>query len=157
MKYPLKCAPALMGGKMGKFGDNDTQELKDIVRIGTVSSVNKDNLTARVKIEEQGIVSYDLKCIQNTPLITFERTTDGSKWSYDATYKQFDRQLGLGESYGKQYPDTINTGFTYACDHAHTQETVMKVYPWLPHVGQQVVCLFMPSGDGDGFILGGID
>ena len=28
--------------------------------------------------------------------------------------------------------------------------------PWLPKVGQYVLCLFVFNGDGDGFILGGI-
>lgn len=32
----------------------------------------------------------------------------------------------------------------------------MTVYPWLPFVGQLVVCLYIPSGESDGFVLGGI-
>ena len=34
-----------------EFDDNDIRELQDIVRIGIVSSVNKEKMTARVKIE----------------------------------------------------------------------------------------------------------
>lgn len=32
----------------------------------------------------------------------------------------------------------------------------VTVYPWLPFVGQLVVCLFLPYGESDGFVLGGI-
>lgn len=35
-------------------------------------------------------------------------------------------------------------------------KTLVTVYPWLPYVGQYVVCLFLPNGKGDGFVLGGI-
>ena len=37
----------------------------------------------------------------------------------------------------------------------HHQRTT--VYPWLPYVGQFVLCLYLPNGEHDGFILGGID
>lgn len=32
----------------------------------------------------------------------------------------------------------------------------VSVYPWLPYVGQLVVCLFLPYGESDGFVIGGI-
>ncbi len=32
----------------------------------------------------------------------------------------------------------------------------VTVYPWLPYIGQFVVCLFLPYGESDGFVLGGI-
>lgn len=28
--------------------------------------------------------------------------------------------------------------------------------PWIPRIGQPVLCLYIPVQDGDGFILGGI-
>lgn len=84
---------------MQQFGDSDIQELKDIVRVGIVSSVNAVSMTARVKIQDQGIVTGDLKVVQNPP-------------------------EGLE--------------------------------PWKPKVGQWVLCIFKPDGEGDGFILGGI-
>ena len=31
-----------------------------------------------------------------------------------------------------------------------------KVEPWLPEVGELVLCLYLPHGEGDGFVLGGI-
>ena len=81
---------------ISEFDDNDIRELQDIVRIGIVSSVNKERMTARVKIEEQGIVTGDLQIVQST---------------YDK---------------------------------------------WLPEMGQWVLCIFKPEGEGDGFIIGGI-
>lgn len=84
---------------MNQFNYADIQELKDMVRVGIVSSTNTENMTARVKIQELGIVTGDLKIVQNLP-------------------------EGL-ES-------------------------------WKPKIGQWVLCIFKPDGDGDGFILGGI-
>lgn len=78
-----------------EFDDNDIRELQDMIRIGIVSSVNREKMTARVKIEEQGIVTGDLQIVQR-------------------------------------------------CD------------AWLPDMGQWVLCIFKPEGEGDGFIIGGI-
>lgn len=100
---------------MNQFSDSDIQELKDIVRVGIVSNVNTAKKTARVKIQDQGIVTGDLKIVQNTPTLEIE----------------------------------IKSGSCPA-----EREVVVK--PWIPNVGQWVVCLFKPDGEGDGFILGGI-
>lgn len=35
-------------------------------------------------------------------------------------------------------------------------KVVQRGREWLPETGQYVLCLFVPGGDGDGFILGGI-
>lgn len=78
-----------------KFDDNDIQELKDIVKIGIVSSRDTDKRTARVKIQDQGRVTGDLQIVQTSS-------------------------------------------------------------EWMPGIGQWVLCLFIPGGEGDGFILGGI-
>ena len=32
----------------------------------------------------------------------------------------------------------------------------IKIKPWIPTVGQWVLCIFKPDGEGDGFIIGGI-
>ena len=90
---------------MKNFDDNDIQELIDSMRIGIVSSVNVAEMTARV--ETQGIVTSDLKIVQNMPICKNKN-----------------------------------------CD--------CEWEPWLPKVGQYVLCLFVFNGDGDGFILGGI-
>lgn len=100
---------------MRNYDDNDMQELKDIIRVGIVSKVNAGNMTARVKIQDQGIVTGDLKIVQNPPRAEVE----------------------------------IESG---TC----TAEYKVIVKPWIPKVGQWVVCIFKPDGEGDGFILGGI-
>lgn len=40
-------------------------------------------------------------------------------------------------------------------EYKKNRQTV-TVYPWLPYIGQFVVCLFLPNGESDGFVLGGI-
>jgi hypothetical protein len=32
----------------------------------------------------------------------------------------------------------------------------VTITPWMPKVGELVVCLFLPNGGGDGFVLGTI-
>lgn len=100
---------------MRNCDDNDIQELKDIIRVGIVSKVNAGSMTARVKIQDQGIITGDLKIVQNTPSAEIEIESGDCTAEYKAIIK-----------------------------------------PWIPKVGQWVVCIFKPDGEGDGFILGGI-
>ena len=88
---------------MQQFDDSDMQELKDIVRVGIVSSVNAGGMTARLKI------------VQNPPRAEIK----------------------------------IKSGSCPA-------DCEVEIKPWIPTVGQWVLCLFKPDGEGDGFILGGI-
>lgn len=53
---------------MAGFSSTDMQELKDIVRIGQVSKVNAGEMTARVQIPDQGIVTGDLRIVKRPPL-----------------------------------------------------------------------------------------
>lgn len=141
--------------------ETEVEALKNIVRIGTVSSVDVKSRTARVLFpDKNNLVSGPLKVIQNQPLITVEKTVDGKQWDFTAQYATADRKLGLGESYTTATPDVITNEapeneIKYAGEiRAHTQE--MKVYPWLPFIGQAVLCLYLPNGESDGFVLGGI-
>ena len=138
--------------------------LKEIVRIGTVSWVDPDKRTARVIFHDKDeLPSGELKVLQNQPLITVEKWVDGAKWNYDAKYASIDRKLGLGESYTKAAPDviTVERDIDYKCplhgvDETKAHKHVMTVYPWLPYIGQFVLCLYLPNGESDGFVLGGI-
>ena len=67
-----------------EHNDNDIQELKDMLRIGVVSSVNMEKMTARVKIPDQNIVTGDLRIVRNTPLIVVTNKDGGEKWNYKA-------------------------------------------------------------------------
>jgi len=131
------------------YDDNDIQELKDMVRVGIVSSVNMAKMTARVKIPDQNLVTGDLHIVRNTPLIVVINKDGGTEWNYRAEYTGYDRKLDLGESYKKTYPDEIVTDY-------QSKEQTIRVYPWIPYIGQWVLCIFKPDGDGDGFIIGGI-
>lgn len=82
--------------------------IQSIVRIGQVSKVNAGEMTARVQIPDQGIVTGDLRIVKRPPTVECET---GCK---------------------------------------------IKVKPWIPTVGQWVLCIFKPDGEGDGFIIGGI-
>ena len=142
--------------------------IKNIVRTGWVSSVNVEERTARVIFEDKGqtIVSGDLKIVANQPVITVEKWVDGDKWSYDAQYSSAPRDLGLGESYVKTAPDspdviTTEKSIDYKCplhgvDETKHHKTVVKVYPWIPYVGQVVLSLYIPRDAGDGSVIGGI-
>ena len=57
---------------MAGFGSTDIQELKDIVRIGQVSKVNAGEMTARVQIPDQGIVTGDLRIVKRPPTVECE-------------------------------------------------------------------------------------
>lgn len=139
----------------------DITMLKNIVRIGIVSTVDINSRTARVTFPDKNdMVSGPLKVIQNQPLITVKKTISDKPWDCDAEYASADRNLKIGEKYKKDTPDVIKNitpplEIEYAgVIRTHTQE--MKVYPWLPYIGQSVVCLYIPNGESDGFVLGGI-
>ena len=87
--------------------------LKEVIRIGKVSSVDAGKKTARVVFEDKdNVVSAELPVLVNTP-----------------TIKAKDSQGG---------------------------ECTLDIKPWLPKVEQMVVVAYLPSGGGDGFILGGL-
>lgn len=145
--------------------------LGNLVRIGTVSSVNVEERTARVEFtDKDNMVSGPLNVLQNHPTITIEREVDGEKWDFATEYVTADRKLGLGESYSKTIPDIINlskvikyekTKTVEDCTRTGTLEEknhkeTIKVHPWLPFIGQMVVCLYLPHGESDGFVIGGI-
>lgn len=74
--------------------------IKNLIRVGRVSSVNPETATVRVVFEAQGVVSNDLPVIQ--------------------------------------YQTLKNKDYC------------------LPDVGEHVVCIFLPTGNADGFVLGAI-
>lgn len=160
--------------KIKRFDDEDMQEIKDCIAFGIVSSVNAEKMTARVEIADQEIVSADLKILQNTPLITVINTDGGVPWKHQFTYVQHDkREMKLEDDYRKAFPAILQkenykkeyTGReTFKKEYPDYLETwndkgqkqEIRVFPWIPYIGQYVLCLFIPGGDGDGFILGGV-
>ena len=172
--------------------------LNNIVRIGTVSSVDVENRLVRVKfadkqdVDGKPLVSATLKVLQNQPLITIEKWAEDfphglNKWDYETEYNSHDRKIDIGESYvknpyeslrdviknekvithGKEFaiagpPLPCSCGASAAPCPMHGEtwaqlnKQVVTVYPWLPYVGQLVVCLFLTNGEGQGFVIGGI-
>ena len=109
---------------------SDLSVLKNIVRTGWVSSVNKAERTARVTFKDKGqtFVSGPLKVIKNPPFIP-----------------------------AKDVPQTTEmqsggSGDAAFADHKHN----LIITPWLPSPGDYVLCIYIPTGDGDGFVIGGI-
>lgn len=105
--------------------------LRNIVRVGTVSSVNAADRTARVNFEDKNnLVSGPLQILRNPPYVSVENVT--------LTY-------GVEEAQGHTH-----TGKT----EEHTHE--VKISPWLPSVGDMVLCIYLPNGGSDGFVIGGV-
>ena len=100
--------------------------LKNIVRVGWVSSVNSGERTARVTFEDKGtpFVSGPLKVLKNAPFIPGGETEAKSGGSGEAAFES----------------------------HTHG----LKISPWLPSPGDFVLCIYLPRDDGDGFVIGGV-
>ena len=131
-------------------------DTNDLIKVGKVSTVNVEKRTARVIFEDKDeMVSGELQVLINHPLIKITKTDDGAAWSGGGTYNSAPRNLG-GDSYKTSLPDTINLSkvITYVGE-SHTHELKAEVHPWLPYVGQWVICAFPTNGGGDGFVLGG--
>lgn len=160
--------------------ESDISALKTIVRIGKVSSVDVEKNMARVIFPEYNdMVSGWLKVLKNQPLITIEKWVEEegkeNKWEYEAEYASVDRNLGLEESYSTNTPDIIKNEKVIKYEKRKALEPplyndctlegvieekkhkqIVTVYPWLPYIGQIVICLYLPNGESDGFVIGGI-
>lgn len=108
----------------------DITALKNIVRVGWVSSVNAADRTARVIFKDKGenFVSGSLKVLKNPPFIP---------------------------AYGEPQQTEAKGGGSGAASFESHVHTVI-ISPWLPAAGDFVLCIYLPNGDGDGFVIGGI-
>lgn len=103
--------------------------IENIVRIGKVSSVSSADRTARVTFEDKNnLVSGPLKVLRSSPFIPASGEIQQTE----------EESGGTGE----------------AAFEVHTHK--LKISPWLPSPGEMVLCVFLPNGDGDGFVIGGI-
>ncbi len=101
--------------------------LKNLVRIGTVSSVDPDKRAARVMFKDKDIVSGWLSVLQH-PGASVNVKPEGNH-SHD-----------------------ISGGGTTETDGQHEHEA--NVTYWMPKVNDTVLVLYLPVFNGDGFILG---
>lgn len=107
--------------------------LKKIIRVGTVHAYYSDKNAARVKFDDKGgIISAPLKVIRR-PRNVVPGQNDQAGGKTAETRLKYDRN------------DSLTTE-----SHSHAA----YVTDWVPNVGDMVVCIYVPGGDGDGFILG---
>ena len=139
-KYKItKATHKLTGGyttqiELQQVLEADMTELKNIVRLGTVQSVNASKMTARVKFKDKGgITSGDLRIIKR-PVYVVPAMESGAEGQTAKTTLKYD--------YNGQMLKEVS----------HNHEAF--VTEWTPGVNDMVLCIMVPDGDGDGFIIG---
>lgn len=126
--------------------------MEQTVRVGVVSSVDVKKRTARVIFgDKANMVSGELVVLRNSPLITAAITTGGAAWTMKHTYSGTNSSGNGSVGVSKSSPITIR-GELPPKEHS----AAVSVYDWLPRIGQTVLCIMVRSGDGDGFIIGGV-
>lgn len=98
----------------------------DLIQVGAVSSINKEERTARVKFSDTETVSAPLVILKNSPLI---------------------KAISTNLTYVEKMNEPEKTA-------SHTHEIELK--HWMPEVGEMVLCLMLPNGGGDGYVIGGV-
>lgn len=112
----------------------DIIELKNVVRLGTVMSVDKDRMTARVKFEDKGGIT-------SSPLHILKRSI--------YVIPKIEEEKKEGQTAEKELEYDVR-GVTEKIRHYHES----YITPWIPSVNDMVLCIMMADGDGDGFIVG---
>lgn len=112
----------------------DLTELKNTIRIGKVQSVNASKMTARVKFADKGgIVSGDLHIIKRQVFVLPAMTSETEGQT---------AQTKLKYDYNGEYLKEVY----------HKHDAFISA--WVPAVNDTVLCILIPDGDGDGFIIG---
>lgn len=122
--------------------------MENTIRIGEVSSVNAQKRTARVYFTTLGYTSGEIKVLINQPFITVKRKESGANWKHEAKYATCERSTDLANvGFKKDTPDIIKTSY-------QSSEEEIKIEPWLPYIGQMVICIYDEAGTG--YIVGGV-
>lgn len=109
---------------------NDFEKiLRNLVRLGSVTAIDIPKRLARVKFHDTGITSGWLPVLDNRPFIP----------DYE--------QLGVSQRTEFEAGGSGDPAFA-----SHKHDLIIK--PWMPFVGDQVLALYLPVQDADGFILG---
>ena len=106
--------------------------LVGLVRIGTVMNIDKTNHMARVKFQDANLPSGWLRVLQH-PGAELEIKPDGDHY----------HEAGILTT---SEPKTNRT-------HNHAKSCLKY---WTPNIDDAVLCLFIPTDDGDGYILGAV-
>lgn len=99
--------------------------LKNLVRIGTVSSIDSAKRIARVILEDKNMVSGWLIVLQHP---------------------------GAGVKPDGEHSHEISGSGTTETDGQHDHES--NVTYWMPKINDKVLVLYVPVFNGDGYILG---
>lgn len=111
--------------------------LSQLTRVGTVTDRQMDNRLARVYFPDLDITSDWLPV-----LISQDVTPDDIPREYDdPQWTEFETE--------DQIPQAGETRYV-----PHKHKILRK--PWMPKVGDEVLTVYLPVLDADGFILGGI-
>lgn len=102
--------------------------METILRIGQVTDVNKAERLVRVQYPADNIVSGWLKVLKSPPFIPEK----------DVEQRTESKSGGSGDSSFE----------------SHYHNVVIK--PWLPSVGETVLCIYNPGFNEDGFVLGAL-
>ncbi len=113
---------------------DDHAVLGGLVRLGIVTDADNDNRIARVKYLDTNKPSGWLPVLINRDVIHYY-PYDEDQWT------EFETE--------DLVPQAGETRFV-----PHRHKLIIK--PWMPKVNDQVLVLYLPVRDGDGFILGGI-
>lgn len=108
---------------------NSENILKNLIKQGTVTDVDNDAHKARVKFQDEGFTSGWLYVLDNRPFIP----------DYDVPQQTELKSGGSGE----------------AAFEEHRHDLVIK--QWMPKINQNVLVVYLPVFNADGFIVGGIN
>ncbi len=128
----------------------DENILANIVRVGTVSSVDAGARKARVLFPDTGITSGWLLVIQHYAAGIYVdpdyRHAHGGTVSDEPNH-----------THSAPVPIDPAGGHTHTIDEQpdHDHPGTHLTF-WMPKVGEKVLTLYVPVYNGDGFILGGI-
>lgn len=107
---------------------------EQLVRVGNVTDVNYDKRIARVKFPDLGYTSDWLPVLISLDVFPDHKYTD-PQWT------EFDTEDKVPQA-----------GVTEYVPHKHK----LDPKPYMPIVGDQVLTIYQPVRNGQGFILGGI-
>lgn len=107
--------------------------LENMVRVGTVTDVDKAKRRTRVKFLDTGITSGWLTVVQHPGAEVYIQPDGAHSHSIQDTYS--------GGGSASEQPD-----------HDHTPGS--RVTYWMPKVNDIVLTLYVPVFNGDGYVLG---
>lgn len=108
-----------------------------LARVGKVMDVKAANRTVRVKFESEGIISG---------------------WLYVVQHYGANLYIKPDDEHTHTITDTYTGGGSASTQPNHDHSPGSCVTYWMPKVNDTVLCLYLPTddGNGDGFVLGGI-